>query len=564
MKKIAALITTTILFFLIALSVQAQGASLYFSPGSKSLEIKGTFPIEVKVDTADTSINAAQTTIYFPPEKLEVLNISKEGSIFTLWPEEPAFSNSSGEISFAGGLPTPGFTGVGDIITINFKAKEEGTANLTLGEGRVLADDGKGTNILVFIKEAKYSVQRTIFPEIKPEVTPGKVPSPCQILSLTHPQPEEWYGNNSPQFQWGITPDIVGVSFILDRYSNTIPDTISEGRLQSKTYEKQEDGIWYFHLRTENEAGWSSSSHYKVQIDTYPPHLFEITIDNGGDPTNPNPNLYFEAKDEASGINYYKLKIGEESFLNLMLAQVNPFPLPFQAPGAHSVIVRAMDGAGNGVEAETIIDVEPIESPQITIWPKTYVSGEETFYLEGTSLPEVEITIFLEKNGEEIKRWNTLSNSQGEWSYSAKDLIKSGAYYLSAQTKDKRGVVSNPSESHKIEISLSGVSLGPIIISFRTLVLFLILILFLGIIIVGYFVCRSRQAKKILQKETQEAKESLHNAFDALRKEIEARIELVDSQPGFSPEERKICEELKKALKVAEESVGKEIRDIEP
>jgi hypothetical protein len=100
-------------------------------------------------------------------------------------------------------------------------------------------------------------------------------------------------------------------------------------------------------------------------------------------------------------------------------------------------------------------------------------------------------------------------------------------------------------------------------ISFKTLVLVLFPILFLGIIIVSYFVWRNKQTKKILQKETREAKESLHNAFDVLRKEIEARIELVDSQPGFNPEERQICKELKKALKVAEESVSKEIRDIE-
>jgi len=554
-----------VLLFSISLvqPVRAQGASIFLSPGSKSFKVGDIFSVEVKVDTADIPINAAQTIIYFPPDKLEVLSISKSDSIFILWPEEPAFSNSSGEISFAGGKPSPGFNGVGTIITINFKAKEEGIVNLALGEGQVLADDGKGTNILVFVKEAKYFIQETMFPETKPEVIPGKIPSPCQILSLTHPQQEEWYRNNSPQFQWELTTDIIGVSFILDRNAYTIPDTDSEGRLQSKIYEKREDGIWYFHLRTENEIGWSLHSHYKIQIDTVPPDPFEIIIDNEGDSTNPNPNLYFETKDDTSGINYYKLKTEKERFLNLMLAQVNPFPLPFQTPGRHSVIVRAMDGAGNGVEAKTIIDVAPIESPQITTWPKTHVSGEETFYVEGISLPEAEIIISLEKDGKKIKSWLTLSNSQGEWSFSTKELIKSDTYYLSAQAKDKRGAESTPSESYKIEISLSGLSLGPVIISFRKLVLFLILALFLGIIAAIYFVYKSRRAKKILQKETQEAKEILLKAFYTLEKEIEERIELMDSQPGFSPEERKACKELKEVLKTAKDSVSKEIRDIE-
>jgi len=564
MKSIIIPIFTTILFFSIVLSCQAQGASLFLSPGSESFEVGIVFSVKVKMDTGGAPINAVQTTIYFPPDKLEVVDISKSGSIFSLWPEEPIFSNSSGKISFSGGMPHPGFTGIGNIITINFKAKNEGVVKVTFGEGSVLADDGKGTDILVFIKEAKYSIQgAAVFPEIKPEAPLTEVPSSPQILSPTHPQEGEWYSNNSPRFQWELTSDITGVSFTLDRNPDTIPDTESEGRFQSKIYEDIDDGIWYFHLGLENETGWSSPSHRKIQIDVHFPHPFEIIIDNTGDSTNPNPNLYFETRDDTSGVNYYKLKIGEGDFFNLLLAQVNPFSLPFQYPGRQKVIVRAVDEAGNNVEAEAIIDVEPIASPQITIWPKTYIAGEETFYIEGTALPEIEIIIFLEKNGKEIKRWQTTSNSQGEWSFSTKELMKSGLYYLSAKAEDKRGAVSELSDSRKVKVLLSGMHLGSFIVAFRTLLVFLVLVLFLGITLVGYFVYRILRTKKILRKETQEAKKSLSQNFDTLRKEIEERIEMLDSQPGFSPEERKIYEDLKEYLKIAEESVSKEIKDIE-
>jgi hypothetical protein len=520
--------------------------------------------VELKTDTGGIPINAAQTTIYFPPDKLEVLNISKEDSIFTFWPEEPVFSNSSGKLSFSGGIPHPGFTGIGNIVTINFKTKDEGLVLLALGEGRVLADDGKGTDTLVFIKEAKYAVQKEIIlPETKPEVPLTKIPFPPEISSLTHPQEEEWYNNNNPQFQWKLTPDIIGVSFVLDRHSDTVPDQVSEGRFESKVYEKIDDGIWYFHLRLENKIGWSEPSHRKIQIDIHPPYPFEIIINNAGDSTNPNPNLYFETKDDTSGINYYKLKIGETDFLNLMLAQVNPFSTPFQNPGHHPVVVRAVDGAGNIVEAKAVLDVEPIASPQITLSPEKYIAGEETFYLEGIALPEVEITIFLKENGKEVKRWSTSSNMQGEWSFSTRELIKSGLYYLSALAKDKRGVESKPSDSYKIEVSLSGVSLGPFIIAFRELAVFLILFLFFGIIIAGYFTLRTRRAKKILRKETREVEETLHQVFNTLKAEIEERISMFDSRPGFSEREKKIFDELKVALKTAEESVEKEIKDVE-
>jgi len=551
MKKI--IIPITILFFSIALPAQAQEASLFLSPGSRSFMVEDTFSVEVKVDTAGIPINAAQTIIYFPSDKLELLNISKENSIFTLWPEEPIFSNLAGEISFSGGTPHPGFNRTGNLITLNFKAKKEGIVNLTLGEGKVLADDGKGTNILVFIKEAKYFIQEA---RVLPE---AELP---QIICLTHPQ-EEWYNNNNPHFQWEIGPAITGVSFILDRNPNTIPDTDSEGKIQSKIYENINDGVWYFHLRLENEAGWSEPAHQKIQIDTSPPYPFEIIIDNAGDSTNPQPNLYFETNDDTSGINYYKFKFGEGEFLNLMLAQINPFSLPSQQPGNYPIIVRAVDRAGNNVETKTVLDVKPIESPQLILWPQTYISGEETFYIEGTALPEVEITIFLKKNEKIIKKWQTLSNNQGEWSFSTKELIKSGIYSLSTQAEDQRGAVSEVTQPETIEISLRGLALGPILVTFRMSALIFALFSVLGILAFGFLIFQIRQSKKTLKKETKEAKESLHNNFAILRREIEKRIELLDSQPGFNPEERKICEDLNKALKNSEETIGKEIKDIE-
>ena len=246
-----------------------------------------------------------------------------------------------------------------------------------------------------------------------------------------------------------------------------------------------------------------------------------------------------------------------------MLAQINPFSLPSQRPGNYPIIVRAVDKAGNNVETKTVLDVDPIESPQLILWPKSHISGEETFYIEGTALPENEITIFLKKNGKVIKEWQALSDNQGEWSFSTKELIRPGIYSLSAQAKDQRGAISEVTQPEIIEISLSGLVLGPILVTFRMLVLISALISILGILIFGFLIFRIWYSKKTLRKETKEAKESLYNNFAILRKEIEKRIELLDSQPGFNPGERKICDELKEALKVAEESVGKEIKDIE-
>jgi len=536
----------------------AGGASLFLLPSSESFNIGDTFSVEVKVDTAGSPINAAQAFIYFPVDKLEVLNISKDDSVFSLWPQEPTFSNSTGQVSFTGGLPHPGCQDIKNLITIEFMAKEEGQAHFTFDTAQVLADDGKGTDILVYLKSGKYSIFEQIgFAE--EEIT-GFLP---QIISLSHCQEDEWYNNNTPNFQWNLSPEIVGVSFAFNQNPETIPDTVSEGRIQSTSYGEVSDGLWYFHLRFEDENGWGQASHYEVQVDNSPPHPFEVVVDNTGDATNPKPNLYFETDDDTSGISHYKLKIDKENFLNLMLAQVNPFSLSLQSPGQHSIIVRAEDKAGNNVETGIVLEIEPIESPQVILWPKLHVSGEEIFYVEGQAPFQSEITIFLVKDGQYIKQWQSQSNNLGVWSYSTRELLKTGTYYLSAQAKDGRGAVSLVSESYKIEVSLSGFSWGPLLMSYKVLVFFLLSVFLLGIIIGIFFIFRTSREKKTLRKETQEARDSLAKTFNALRKEVEEQIEMFDTKPGFSEKERKVYDDLKEALDASEKLISKEIEDIE-
>lgn len=537
---------------------KAESASLFLTPASQSLETGERFSMEVKVDTGSIPINAGQAIIHFPYDTLEIVSISKENSIFSFWPEEPVFSNSTGEISFVGGLPTPGFTGIGNLITVEFKARQLGVSNLTFGDARVLADDGKGTNVLVYLKSAKYFILEKI-------TLPGKEPEAAlpQIFSLTHPQEDEWYNNNSPSFKWNLTPGITDVSFDLNQKPEAMPDTVSEGRKEFKKYEKVLDGIWYFHLSPKNETGWLEPVHYKIQIDTTPPNLFELVIDNAGDPTNPKPSLYFETSDAASGIKNYKLKIGQGDFSNLMLAQINPVFLSLQDPGSRKIIVRAVDKAGNSVQAESFINIESIESPEINVWPKKYIAGEEVFYIEGKSLPNAEITIFLKKDNKEIRKWQAISNNQGEWSFSTREFLKSGNYSLSALAQDNRGAISDFSDAKEIEIFFSGLFFGSLMVSFKTLVLSLFLVLCLGIIIFAYFFYKNRLAKRVLIKETCEAREILKENFDSLGKEIEKRIEMADNQPGFSEAEKDVCENIKKALKTTKKKIEKEIKDIE-
>ena len=191
------------------------------------------------------------------------------------------------------------------------------------------------------------------------------------IYSSTHHSLEEWYSNNNPEFNWTLSPDITGVSFLLDRSPDANPGLVSDGLIEWKKFEDVEDGIWYFHIRFKDQYGWREIIRRKVLIDTEPPELFKIVTDNGGDPTNTSPILYFDTTDSLSGIEYYEIQINGKDLLVVTpnFLKNNVYKIPPQNPGEHTIIVKALDAAKNQTTAIThlIIKAPPLISPQTII-----------------------------------------------------------------------------------------------------------------------------------------------------------------------------------------------------
>ena len=138
----------------------ANAASLDFSTTTNNY-IKGDeLLVNINVSSLDQSINAAYGSISFPTDKLEVVSISKENSIFTFWIREPSFSNTASNINFQGIIFNPGFMGEnGKIMTIKFKVKNGGNANLNLSSGSVLVNNGKGTSIPTTLGSKQFNLE---------------------------------------------------------------------------------------------------------------------------------------------------------------------------------------------------------------------------------------------------------------------------------------------------------------------------------------------------------------------------------------------------------------------
>jgi len=180
-----------LLLFFFSFFAHAEAATLYFSPASGNQTAGNIMNVNVLVNTQGQSINSADTIITYPINYLEVVSISKSGSIFSLWVEEPTFSNGSGTINLSGGLPTPGYNGTaGKIIGITFRLKNAGTASLIFSSASVRANDGYGTDVLQSTSPASYSITAPV----KVEPLPVPEPTPVPVVPpkpVTPPEPEE-------------------------------------------------------------------------------------------------------------------------------------------------------------------------------------------------------------------------------------------------------------------------------------------------------------------------------------------------------------------------------------
>jgi len=181
MKKLSLTLFILSVFVLFLASVsfaEAAGASLYLEPGSNSYDIAETFSLDLKLDTGGVPIGVAEATLTFPVDKLELKDISKNGSIFNLWVQEPTVSGNT--ISFTGGIVgTDGFTGVGTVYTVTFQTKASGIAEVTLSQARVLSFAAEPITILERTSGGIYTIQEALVSEELPleeEVSPPSRP----------------------------------------------------------------------------------------------------------------------------------------------------------------------------------------------------------------------------------------------------------------------------------------------------------------------------------------------------------------------------------------------------
>lgn len=537
----------------------ARAATFAITLDKQSFAIGDEFTADIRMDTENVGVNAAQGTISFSPTVLSVSKVDRSSSVFNFWLQEPAFSNNAGTIAFLGGS-TSGFTGASlETFKITFKVTGIGSSTITFTDGAITASDGSGTNVMrgtagVSISAVSKGTITTIAPPAQitrtPVPTPG-LPAAPMLTIPPYPDPTKWSGISAPfNAKWTLPADVTDVATLVSKDPRATP-VRSEGLFDNKTFPALGDGIWYLHIQFKNANGWGPVTHYALRVDTTPPLAFDVRVPTGAASDNPTPTLTYAGADSLSGVSAYYILVDN----NVIATTTNTtITLPPQKPGKHVLRVAARDNAGNITESATNITIAPIASPTIMFTNVSVYANEGGLSVNGTTMPNGKVKLILkETSGTVLEERTASSDSVGNWNGAFEEPLKIGAYVAEAVAIDTRGAESLPVATKIIDVRERPLlTIGTIGITKGGLIWTLILLL-AGGVSAGIYIGRKsqeRQSRRILI-----AKRDVTNAFTAIKNDL---VQILDAL-----EDRKLSDEEMTRTKYTLEHMNESIASME-
>ena len=429
---------------------QVSAAALYLRASSDQAKVDSLVTVNLSVDTQGKVINNAEATIQFSNDLVEVVSVDYRSSIFSLWVEQPNFSNNSGRISFNGGIPDPGYKGSGRILSVVFKAKKAGTASFVFSGAAVRENDGLGTDILSGQSSASVTIvanqveeppvekPKEQKPEEKPKDTPATVEKPvvnqptgsAVVVSPNFPDSNAWYAVRNGVISLKLPAGTTAIQTLLDHQPNSTPTVKYSGSVYKKNISDLDDGIWYFHSRYFINNTWSQITHFRIQIDATAPTDLNIIPEKTN---NCIVGLRLQAKDAVSGIDYYLLHIDGQAEIKVSAAEAeNIIPWPQTSSGRHQVTVTVFDKAGNKTESAAEVDVEAVAAPIFDSIPGVLKVGDRLHVTGQTNYPNSLLKLFIVNESEKESTYEVMTDQEGKFAFTSEAMTKKGSYTISA------------------------------------------------------------------------------------------------------------------------------------
>ncbi len=170
--KNQALIFKLLLLLFFAIPGSTYASTLSLSPAQNHFTLNSTFQIELHLNTGNEAVNAISTTLSYPQDKLEVLDVNIYPAFSV--PVDSSFGN--GAITITRGSLSPVS---GDIVValITFKAKALGVATVSFSQNSAATRFSDASDSLNRpISSASYTIDNT-----SADTTPSVSPTPAPL-----------------------------------------------------------------------------------------------------------------------------------------------------------------------------------------------------------------------------------------------------------------------------------------------------------------------------------------------------------------------------------------------
>ena len=553
---------------LLSTCASIHAADIIISPSSGSYKVGSTFSASVMLSSNKDVINAVSSDITFTTDTLELVSVSKAGSILYLWAEEPTFSNSTGKASFEGGVTNPGYSlSSGKLLSLTFRVKKEGKGVVAINSGSVLANDGSGTSVLNNTGSASFDfTQAPPAPTVvESEVRPAVVASAPVIESSSYPDSSKWYSSKQASFSWKLPGGVTAVRTLYDKNPTATPSKVYDTPITTKSFTVDDDGINYMHVQFKTASGWGAVSHKKFQVDSISPEKLEVTLAPGEKDTNVSPAITVRAVDELSGLDRVSLKVDNGEEVSYPISISDTYRLPVMTSGSHAVTVGVYDKAGNQATARIDVTVKEVQVPVITQYSKRINQGDE-LVVSGKAEPDTQIEVLFTKEDGGKFVGKVTADKNGAFTLVYTEDVGAGVYEMMARAGTPEGSFSAYTEGRIVVIeNVKLLRIGLFVMNWLSLILIMILASMLIVGTLWYSFLQFTRFRRKIHRTIREAENTLKVNVQALRRDIEEFYTLLlkaSKKRELTKEEQAIVKKLKKRLDTAEKEIEKKLESI--
>lgn len=551
-----------LIWLILASSAHVYAANLTLSPSSVTTKVGKTFSIDIVVNNNIDAINAASALVSFPKDTLQVVSVSKKGSFINLWAEEPAYSNDKGTISLEGVALNPGFDkATGKILTVTFKAIQAGNISVAVTSGSVLANDGNATDVLkttgaafVYVNEDTAKGDDVATATVVPVIT-----------SPTHPDNILWYGRRDASFEWKLPEGVIAVRTLYSDKETDKPTKVYDPPVTNRSFTTDSDGVFYMLAQFKNASGWGAVAQYKFQVDTSAPESLKASFPDSNITTNQTPAVLVLAEDALSGVAKITLSVDKGQPVEFPVDPSNLYHLPKQSSGNHTVVITALDNAGNATTVSLDYTIQTISPPVITEYTKK-VDFDNKFKIIGATYPNATVEVVL-IDAEGIPYTSQVtSNDTGVFTLLWDKSLSSGVYEMRARVLDGRGSVSDYTETRVVIVErMVLIRFGIFVMNWLSVILIVIIAALTITATLWYSLVQFSRFRRKVKRRLSEVENTLRVNVQALRRDTEEFHDVLvkaERKRELTKEEQAILKKFKKRLEITEKEIEEKLDKI--